>query len=66
MWPQTSLTPESFEIAAHLAARMNDFGRAKSLVCARTERDLDWQPRINTRLDGAADAGIVEVDVWHR
>jgi CRISPR-associated protein Csb2 len=63
VWPQTSLPVEGFEVVEHLAERVNYFGRAESLVCARTERDLDWEPRINSRPEGAADMGFVAVDI---
>lgn len=62
-WPATTLSTESFDLAAHLAERMNYFGRAESLVCAYTERDLDWESCINSRPDGPTGASTVTVDV---
>jgi CRISPR-associated protein Csb2 len=61
-WPATTLPAVSFGLATHLAERMNYFGRAESLVCAHTERNLDWEGCINTRPDGSTGASTaVEV-----
>jgi CRISPR-associated protein Csb2 len=62
-WQATTLPAESFDLAAHLTERMNYFGRAESLVYARSERDLDWESCINSRPDGPAGASTVAVDV---
>jgi CRISPR-associated protein Csb2 len=63
VWPATTLQAASFDLAAHLAERMNYFGRAESLVCAHTEQDLAWKSCINSRPDGPTDASTVAVHV---
>jgi CRISPR-associated protein Csb2 len=63
VWSATTLLTENFDLAAHLAERMNYFGRAESLVCAYTDRDLDWEPCINSRPDGPTGTSTVAVDV---
>jgi CRISPR-associated protein Csb2 len=63
VWPATTLSAESFCLATHLAERMNYFGRAESLVCACTERDLDWESCINSRPGSPTGASTVPVDV---
>lgn len=63
VWPATTLPTQSFDLMAHLAERMNYFGRAESLVCAHTEQNLDWGSGVNSRPDGPSGASTVPVDV---
>lgn len=62
VWPHTSLSTDCFALAAHLAERMNYFGRAESLVCARAEYDHGRGICINCRPENSTDGGSVPVE----
>ena len=63
VWQQTVLSADAFALAEYLAERINYFGRAESLVCARAGCELKPEPLINCRPEASNVPGSVAVQV---
>jgi CRISPR-associated protein Csb2 len=63
IWLETTLTPELFALASHLAERLGYLGRAESIVIARSLVHLASDLQINCLPGPSLQPGSVSVEV---